>query len=49
MNDKVSRYNIEIEYYNGILFYNLFINRILLISFKDYFIIEILMEYLFIF
>lgn len=46
MNDKASRYNIEIEYYNGILLYNSLTNRILPISLKDYSIIETLMEHL---
>ena len=45
MNDKASRYNIEIEYYNGILLYNSLTNRILPISLKDYSIIETLMEH----
>lgn len=46
MNDKVSRYNIEIENENCILLYNTLSNKILPISFKDYASIETLLEYL---
>ena len=46
MNDKVSRYNIEIENDNCILLYNTLSNKILPISFKDYASIETLLEYL---
>lgn len=46
MDDKVSRYNIEVEYDKGILLYNTLTNKILPISFADYAVIETLMEYL---
>ena len=46
MDDKVSRYNIEVEYDKGILLYNTLTNKILPISFADYAVIETLMEHL---
>jgi uncharacterized protein len=46
MNDKASRYNIEVEYANGMLLYNALTNKLLTISFKDYAVIETLMEHL---
>lgn len=44
--DKVSFYNIDIEYQNGVILYNSLTDSILAVSFKDYSIIETLMEYL---
>lgn len=44
MNDKVSRYNIAVEYDDGVLLYNTLSNKILPISAKDYAVIETLME-----
>ena len=43
---KVSIYNIEVEYSDGILLYNTRTNQLLPISFKDYAVIETLMEHL---
>ena len=46
MNDKVSKYNIEVEHTDCILFYNTLTNKLLPISYKDYAVIETLMEHL---
>lgn len=46
MDDKVSRYNIEVEYDEGMLLYNALSNKILPISFEDYAVIETLLEHL---
>lgn len=46
MNDKVSRYNIEIEYNDCILLYNSLSNNLIPISIKDYTVVETLMDYL---
>ena len=44
MNDKVSKYNIEVEYNQGMLLYNTLTNKMLPMSFKDYAVIETLLE-----
>lgn len=46
MDDKLSRFNIEAEYNNGILLYNALTNKLLPINFQDYAVIETLMEHL---
>ena len=46
MNDKISKYNIEIEYTNGIMLYNSLTNMLLPVKFKDYSVIETLLEHL---
>ena len=49
MKDKVSKYNIEVEYENGILLYNSLTNRIFPVTTNDYAVIETLMEHLSVF
>ncbi len=46
MKDKISIYNIEVEYDDCILFYNTLTNALLPISYKEYSVIETLLEYL---
>jgi uncharacterized protein len=46
MSDKISNYNIEIEYANCILLYNTLSNNLLPIQCTEYAIIETLLEYL---
>ncbi|SEG22835.1 radical SAM/SPASM domain-containing protein [Parabacteroides chinchillae] len=46
MNDKVSRYNIEIEYPEGTILYNTLSDTLLPIEAKEYAVIETLMEHL---
>ncbi|GHU63866.1 hypothetical protein FACS1894123_07540 [Bacteroidia bacterium] len=46
MNDKVSRYNIEVEHSDCMLLYNTLSNALLPVSFKDYAVIETLLEHL---
>lgn len=46
MDDKLSKFNIEVEYNNGILFYNALTNKLVPINFQDYAVIETLMEHL---
>jgi hypothetical protein len=46
MENKVSEYNIEVDYCNGVLLYNTLTNKLLPVSFEDYTVIETLMEHL---
>ncbi|SHJ67206.1 radical SAM/SPASM domain-containing protein [Bacteroides stercorirosoris] len=46
MENKVSGYNIEVDYCNGVLLYNTLTNKLLPVSFEDYTVIETLMEHL---
>ena len=46
MNDKLSKYNFEIDYDEGFLLYNAMTDTILPISLEDYAIVETLMEHL---
>lgn len=46
MNDKLSKYNIEVESTNCMLLYNALTNKLLPVSFQDYAVIETLMEHL---
>ena len=46
MNDKVSNYNIEVEHTDCMLLYNALTNALLPVSFKDYAVIETLLEHL---
>lgn len=49
MKDKVSYYNFEVEYTNGILLYNALTDTVFPMSFKEYSVIETLMENLTVF
>lgn len=49
MKDKSSRYNIEVDYKDGILLYNALTNKLLPVNFKDYSAIETLLENLSVF
>ncbi len=44
MNEKVSRYNIEVEYKDSLLLYNTLTNKLLPVNCKDYAVIETLLE-----
>lgn len=44
MENTISKYNVEIEYDNGILLYNSLTDKLLPISYNDYAVIETLME-----
>ena len=46
MENKVSEYNIEVDYCNGVLLYNTLTNKLLPVSFEDYTVIGTLMEHL---
>ena len=46
MEDKVSRYNIEVEHTNCMLLYNALTDALLPVSFEEYAIVETLMEHL---
>ena len=46
MKDKLSKYNIEVEHSDCLLLYNAMTDRILPISYKDYAIVETLMDHL---
>jgi uncharacterized protein len=46
MSDKVSKYNIEVEHTDCILFYNVLTDALLPISFEDYAVLETLLEHL---
>jgi len=46
MNDKVSGYNIEVEHSDYMLLYNTLTNGLLPISYKDYTVVETLLEHL---
>jgi uncharacterized protein len=46
MENKISKYNMEVEYNDGILLYNALTDKILPISYKGYAVIETLMEHL---
>jgi len=46
MEDKVSKYNIETEYKDGVLLYNSLSNNVLPASYKDYAVLETLLEHL---
>jgi uncharacterized protein len=46
MNDKVSRYNIEVEHSDCMLLYNALTNVIFPVSFEDYAVVETLLEHL---
>jgi uncharacterized protein len=43
--EKISKYNLEIDFQNGILLYNALTDKILPVSYKDYAILETLMEH----
>ena len=49
MNDKLSRYNMEVEYNNKILLYNTRTNKLLPVKLEDYAVIETLMDNLSVF
>lgn len=44
MNEKISRYNIEVQYKEGIILYNAMTNMMLPVNYKDYSVIETLLE-----
>ena len=46
MDDKLSKFNIEVEHCSCVLLYNALTNKLLPISFQDYAVIETLMEHL---
>jgi len=46
MNEKVSKYNIEVEHTDCMLLYNALTNSLLPVSYKDYAVIETLLEHL---
>ena len=46
MDDKLSKFNIEVEHSSCVLLYNSLTNKLLPISFQDYAVIETLMEHL---
>jgi len=46
MNDKLSKYNLEIEYDDCMLLYNFLTNRLLPVDYEKYAVIETLLEHL---
>ncbi|MDR3061608.1 MAG: hypothetical protein LBU57_05785 [Dysgonamonadaceae bacterium] len=46
MNEAVSRYNIEVEHSDCMLLYNALTDKLFPVSFKDYAVVETLLEHL---
>lgn len=44
MNEKVSRYNIEVEYKDNFLLFNTLTNKLLPVNYRDYAVVETLLE-----